>query len=160
MPIPPALTNRQFGHVWTGNLNVGPNVRNPGRGVVTKRFLAYIESYEQSAHDATIAGYALQIGGASRPPHRGQVQPANNNRQQPLAYYAVHGQVAAGLAAAEMQRRWTAAAAGGANPTVFQPGRAYPLAVQGQQQPNGFHYEVTMWYDVADVYVAFHCYHP
>jgi hypothetical protein len=122
-------------------------------------FHAYVENYEQSAHDSAMAGYVRRLGGASRSPHRAQVQPANT-MAAPLTYYATHGQVASGLAAAELQRGWAAAAAGGGNATVFTVGQARTLTVQGVRQPNGFHYEVTMWYDVGDIYVAFHCYCP
>ena len=52
------------------------------------------------------------------------------------------------------------AALAASNAIVFQIGQAHQLTVQGVRQPNGFHYEITMWYDVGDVYVAFHCYHP
>jgi hypothetical protein len=162
MPIPGVLNDPiTYGQVWTGVLTVGQNVRNPQRagGVVTKTFRAYVENYEQSAHDRAMAAYVQRLGGRPRSPHRAQVNPANNN-PMPLAYYATHGQVASGLVAAEMQQRWTAAAAAGGNATVFQPGQARTLTVQGIRQPDGYHYEVTMWYDVNDVYVAFHCYHP
>jgi hypothetical protein len=188
MPIPAVLNNHiTYGWCWTGVLNVGVNARNPGRagGMVTKNFHAYVENYEQSAHDTAMAGYVRQLGGNSRPPHRAQVVPANNNLVAPLTYYATHGQVSSTLAAAEMQQKWTAAATATAaanaaaaaatnprsvtraasalaasNATVFTVGQAHQLTVQGVRQPNGFHYEITMWYDVGDVYVAFHCYHP
>jgi hypothetical protein len=33
-----------------------------------------------------------------------------------------------------------------------------PLVVQGQQQANGTHYEIVMWYVVPDDYIVFRCY--
>ena len=72
MPIPAVLNDHiTYGFVWTGVLNVGVNARNPGRagGMVTKTFHAYVENYEQSAHDAAMAGYVRRLGGNSRPPH-------------------------------------------------------------------------------------------
>lgn len=161
MPIPPALTNKTlYGQCWTGRLTVGPNVRDPGRGIVTKNFTAYVENYEQSAHDAQIAKYIKRLGGGSRSPHRAQVRPANNSSTTPLVYYATHGEMASKLAAAELQRGWTTAAAAGSTATVFPAGQAKALTVQGVRQTNGFNYEVTMWYDGDDIYVAFHCYAP
>ena len=120
MAIPAVLTNPvNYGYVWTGHLPVGQNVLDPQRGVVTKRFLAYVENYEQSAHDRNMAAYVQQCGGRPRAPHRAHVFPPNNNAT-PLTYYANHGQEASILAAAEMQRRWTLAANAGGNATVLQ----------------------------------------
>ena len=91
MPLPAVLNDQiSYGHVWTGQLPVGQNVRNPQRGVVTKRSLAYVENYEQSAHDRAMAAYVQQRGGRSRAPHRAQVHPANNNAA-PLTYYRSSG---------------------------------------------------------------------
>ena len=44
------------------------------------------------------------------------------------------------------------------NNTVFVRGEKTVLAVQGVAQPDGYGYDVSMWYDVHDIYVAFHCY--
>jgi hypothetical protein len=141
---------------------VGQNVRNPrrGTGVVKKMFHAYLENYEQSAHDKTIATYCLSLKGATRSPHDSKVKPPNTNVKLPLVYYSTHGKEASKLAAACMQKHWTDALNAGKDSTVFTSGKAYSIAVQGKKQGNGFCYEITMWYDVADVYVAFHCYAP
>ncbi|MCK5229585.1 MAG: hypothetical protein KAR13_04925 [Desulfobulbaceae bacterium] len=162
MPVPTVLNNKKiYGLVWTGQLTVGPNVRNPqrGGGVVKKTFHAYVENYEQSAHDKAMAAYVQRIGGTPRSPHRAQVGPTNT-KTAPLEYYESHGQVASELTAKEMQRFWTNQFKAKKNATVFKIGLALPLAVQKARQSNGFHYDVTMWYDVRDVYVAFHCYRP
>ena len=164
MARPAALNDAvAYGSVWDGQLQIGPNVRNPGRGNVTKNFHAYVENYEQCAHDGGMAEYVRFRGGSSRSPHDAQVAPDNNfNRQTPqatLTYYQPHGQVAATVVAAYMHQRWTSAASAGGNATVFQPGQKYSVGAQRVPQANGFCYDITMWYDVGDVYLAFHCYH-
>jgi hypothetical protein len=160
--VPPAaLLAPAYAHVWTGNVNVaGRPTVVPGAAPVpgkvkAKSFVTYIEVLEQGAHDPAIRAIAVQRGMQPRPMHAGRVRPLNVN-PNPLAYYAAHGPVAAGIVSAYMTRTWTA------NPNVqevFVRNRAVQLAVQAQRQANGYSYEVTMWYDVAVVYVAFHCYY-
>ncbi|NDC79435.1 MAG: hypothetical protein EBZ67_16435 [Chitinophagia bacterium] len=163
MPEPVELNRPAYAHVWTGNLQVeGKRTIAIGAAPVAgrmkqKRFITYIEVLEQGAHDPAIRALVQSRRlGNPRPMHRGRVNP-NNTNADPLAYYAVHGQEAARLASEEMTRRWTANVG---NNTVFVRGAAHVLAQQAVRQPNGFCYETTMWYDVDDVYVAFHCYDP
>ena len=92
-----------YHEVWDGVLDIGQNVRNPQRGMVRKHFYAYVEAYEQTAHD--VAMDAL-CAGDHRPRHRGRVDPEND---EGVAYYRTHGQMAAIASAAEMQVRWNAA---------------------------------------------------
>ena len=163
MPAPAALSTLAYVHVWTGNLNVTGKATNvngviaPGP-VKNRRFLTYIEVSEQGAHDPAMRSLAQSRHIAVRPMHEGRVNPNNaGTAATAAAYYAGHGQVAAGLVGVEMTRRWTA---NNANNSVFVQGQAWTLAIQADVQPNGHCYEVTMWYDVADIYVAFHCYDP
>ncbi len=163
MAIPPVLNQPAYAHVWTGNLQVqGKRTIAIGAPPIAgrmkqKRFITYIEVLEQGAHDPAIRSLVHPRGlGNPRPMHEGRVNPRNNNAD-PLTYYAVHGPQAARLASEEMTRKWTANVG---NNTVFVRGAAHVLAQQGVRQPNGFCYETTMWYDVGDIYVAFHCYDP
>lgn len=164
MPIPAVLNGQAYAHVWTGRLDVeGKRTLVRGMPPVNgrmkeKRFITYIEVLEQGAHDPTIRSLVQRNRlGNPRPMHRGRVNPVNANAGNPLAYYAAHGPVAAHMAADEMTRRWTTNAD---NTTVFVQGAAHTLVQQSVQQANGFCYETTMWYDVNDIYVAFHCYDP
>jgi hypothetical protein len=155
----PLILNDQINYapVWDGLLGVGANVQNPNRAIPQKHFYGFIELYEQTAHDAALHPFIRRMGGNPRlPMHRGLVQPPNNI-QDPIPYYRAHGQVAGQIVAQQMHTIWN----NNPNPlaTVFRVGVARPLTVQGVQQPNGFHYEITMWYDVVDIYFAFHCYH-
>jgi hypothetical protein len=175
MPIPAVLTSPAYALVWTGNLNVeGKRILTPGQPPIggpikTKTFHSYVEVREQGAHDAAIRGAVVQRGMTNRPFHVGRVRP-NNTHPTPLNYYSDnvantaghglnpgHGQVAAQLAGIEMTRRWTNNVT---NNTVFVRGQSHVLVGQGVVQANGHCYETTMWYDVNDVYVAFHCYDP
>lgn len=146
-------TNFNLYHeVWDGVLDIGQNVRNPQRGMVRKHFYAYIEGYEQTAHDPAMDEFC---NGDHRPRHRGRVAPVND---EGIEYYATHGEVAARLSAATMQARWQTAANNQNNATVFQTNRATPLAVQAHRQDNGYCYEITLWYMISEVYISFHCY--
>lgn len=163
MPVPTALTTQSYIHVWTGNLNVAGKPINAG-GVITpgkiknKQFITYVEISEQGAHDPAMRSLAQKRGLAVRPMHRGRVNPNNGgNADTAHAYYPTHGQMAASLVGAEMTTRWTNNTT---NNKVFVRGQASTLTIQGIVQNNGHCYEVTMWYDVNDVYVAFHCYDP
>ena len=163
MAAPAALSTLSYVHVWTGNLNVAGKpiiaggVATPGR-ISNKRFITYVEVSEQGAHDPVMRSLAQARRLAVRPMHRGRVNPNNpGDALTAAAYYAPHGQMAASLVGAEMTRRWTA---NNANNTVFVQGQAWTLAIQAVRQNNGHCYEVTMWYDVHDIYVAFHCYDP
>jgi len=167
MAMPVVLGQASYAHVWTGNLQV-EGKRTVAQGVPTvagrmkqKQFITYLEVREQGAHDPRIRSLRLEIlrkhgGQSARPMHLGRVYPANNGAN-PLTYYAAHGPEAARLASEEMTRVWTANVG---NNTVFVQGAARQLVGQGVRQANGFCYETTMWYDVGDVYVAFHCYDP
>jgi len=163
MPAPAALSTQSYVHVWTGNLNVSGKPTNAG-GMITpgrisnKRFLTYVEVSEQGAHDPVMRSLAQARGLAVRPMHRGQVNPNNvGNATTAHIYYAPHGQMAASLVGAEMTRRWTNNTT---NNTVFIQGQPWTLAIQAIVQNNGHCYEITMCYDVSDIYVAFHCYDP
>jgi hypothetical protein len=166
MPTPTVLTSKSYAHVWTGNLQVeGKRTVVTGQPTIAgrikqKRFITYIEVLEQGAHDPKIRSlvHPRQLGNP-RPMHEGRVKPNNTGTDETtsLAYYAAHGPVAARMAAEELTRRWTANTT---NNTVFVRGAAHTLAQQAVVQPNGFCYETTLWYDVNDVYVAFHCYDP
>ena len=160
MPVPNAIAHSPLSYalVWTGPVNV--QVR-PTPGVLpvpvkARTFHTYIEVLEQGAHDPEIRSLAIARGMQPRPMHRGRVAPLNTGANA-LTYYQTHGQVVAGLVATYMTQRWT----NNPNPavTVFQPNTAYLPSVQAVIQPNGFSYEITMWYDTADIYAAFHCYH-
>ena len=48
---------------------------------------------------------------------------------------------------------------GQGNDNLFVRKAKHTLTSQGEIQDNGFSYDVTMWYDNTDIYVAFHCYH-
>ncbi len=105
------------------------------------------------AHDAALAKL---LSGGTRSPHRAQVK-SKNSFANPLDYYASLGEMAAQVVAGEMHAKWVS---NKTNNTVFVRGKATTLTVQGKKQSDGYHYEITMWYDVGDVYLAFHCYHP
>jgi hypothetical protein len=156
MPIPAILINTgNFGLAWTGQIAVTTTSANPNRATVNKTFHAYVEAYEQSKHDAAMKSFRTSRGLDFRTAKGTQVSPANNNTANPFAYYLNQGQTAAEVVAEEMTRRWEANTT---NNTVFVRGQATVLAVQGTEQDDGWYYDVTMWYDVHDVYVAFHCY--
>lgn len=168
MPVPALLNNPvAYGNVWNGALVVGPRARIGGRGagVVSKTFHAYVELYEQCAHDGRVSSYVRSMGANSRPPHGRQVAPANAHTV-PLAlnYYGSgptgqgHGRVASQIVAQQMHQRWTSAAHAPAGGAPVLLGQRVSLAVQGIVQPNGFQYDVSMWYDGSDVYLAFHCF--
>ena len=148
----------KYALVWEGTLPVtgastgftGTNIAHPS--VKDTQFHAYIELYEQSAHDDGLMRIARERGLNPRSPHPGIVHPPNNDGS--LAYYSSHGQMASGMAAQEMTDRWNRMAG---NSDVFT-GKAHVLVKQGEEQENGFYYETTMYYDVRHVYVAFHCY--
>ena len=163
MVAPAVLAEAAYLHVWTGNLNVSGKSTNAG-GVITpgritdKQFFTYVEVSEQGAHDPVMRSLAQSRGLTVRPMHRGRVNPNNaGNAATAGVYYAPHGQMAASLAGAEMIRRWTNNTT---NSTVFVQGQPWTLVIQAVVQNNGHCYEVTMWYDVGDIYVAFHCYDP
>ncbi len=162
MPIPNQIQNspHAYAHVWTGPLLVGAPVGPQGALVQgankTRQFITYIEVLEQGAHDPAIRTLVQQRNMIPRPMHRGRVAPLNN-LANPLAYYATHGQESARIVSRYMAQRWSANP--NKNNAVFTVNVAHPLAVQGQIQPNGFSYDITMYYDVATIYVVFHCYH-
>ncbi len=161
MPPPSDLTGNnanKFAEVWRGQLGVtaGPRQHGLPNRVLQKNFITYIEIFEQTAHDAGLHGFARQRGIDPRRAHRGQVSPANNGAN-PLTYYATHGQVAAGMVSAFITARWAATV--NTNSNTFVQNAKQTLTSQSVVQPNGFCYDVTLWYAGADIYVAFHCYH-
>lgn len=44
------------------------------------------------------------------------------------------------------------------NSNTFVTKAKQTLTSQSEVRPNGFCYDVTLWYDSTDIYVAFHCY--
>jgi hypothetical protein len=155
---PAELTNRvNYGPAWSGVLAVAPTAKNSNRAAVNKTFHTFVECYDQSKHDAQMKSYRTKNNAEYRTAKGTQVSPANSNATAPFAYYATHGQMAASIVAQEMHDKWEANTT---NSSVFTRGAACALAVQGTLQPNGYYYDVTMWYDVADIYVSFHCYPP
>jgi hypothetical protein len=164
MPVPIAISGNPLAYAQVSSdlVNVeGRRTIQPGRapipGVIKqRRFTNYIEVLEQGAHDPAIRTLAIQRGIDPRPMHRGRVNPLNGG-QDPLTYYAPHGLIVAGLVSRFMTKKWT----DNANPaaTVFVPNAAQTLLTQGIIQPNGYSYEITMWYDTTDIYTAFHCYY-
>jgi hypothetical protein len=164
VPPPADLTGNnanKHAEVWRGQVGVSTATSGAAKGnrqrVKQKTFFIYIEIFEQTAHDAGLHAFARQRGIQPRRAHRGQVQPANNNRDNPLEYYAPHGQMAADMVADYITARWNATVT--TNDNIFVQTAKHTLASQAQVQPNGFCYEVTMWYADNEVYVAFHCYH-
>ncbi|MBK9387890.1 MAG: hypothetical protein IPN34_23990 [Planctomycetes bacterium] len=154
MALPDELKDsKKYGLVWEGELDVTPSSKNSARASVGKQFHAYVEIYEQSAHDAALAKL---LSGGTRSPHRAQVK-SKNTEANPLDYYESLGEMAAKVVASEMHSKWEN---NKTNNTVFVRGKATTLTVQGKKQDDGYHYEITMWYDVGDIYLAFHCYHP
>lgn len=152
MSIPAELTNRHvYTPVWSGRIRIPiQGVGNSQRTYTEKTFHAFIENTEQSAHDPAMRAFCQALHVGVRPNHRGQVNPRNDSNPA-TNYYRSHGEVASEVTRDVMVRRWRAN-------TTFQTNVAYPLAVQAARQPNGYHYEITMWYDVRDIYVTFHCY--
>lgn len=160
MPVPADLSGKNepmFANVWTGTLGVAGAVRTGGYAprMLQKRFITCIEIFEQTAHDAGLHGFAKERKITPRRAHKGQVAPANNGADR-LAYYAVHGQEAAAMVAEYMTATWNATV--NTNNNCFVQKARNTLASQGMVRHNGFSYEITMWYDGNDVYVAFHCY--
>ncbi len=158
MPIPDFRNSVAFAHVWTGNLDVtGKTPIGAVSGPIrSRRFITYVEVVEQGAHDAIMRNLTRQRAMEPRHMHLGRVNP-NNTVQNGLNYYVEHGQMAARLVGIEMTAKWEK---NNQNNRVFARGEKHQLGVQKTQQDNGHCYEITMWYDVSDIYVAFHCYDP
>ncbi|MBL8898370.1 MAG: hypothetical protein JNM84_12110 [Planctomycetes bacterium] len=161
MPIPNDLTGNnaeKFAEVWRGQLGVTGGTRQKSGGtsrVLQKNFITYIEIFEQTAHDAGLRGFAQQRGIQPRRAHTGQVSPANTGNN-PLTYYETHGQEAAAMVGEYINEKWNQTVT--TNNNYFVQRAKNTLASQAEIRPNGFSYEITMWYDGNDIYVAFHCY--
>jgi hypothetical protein len=157
MAKPIEIDEKKYHLVWSDKLSVtGASVNSklepiPHPSIKQTTFHAYIEMYEQSAHDDSLMSKLRERGLQPRSPHPAMVHPPNDGS---FDYYRAHGRIASQLAAQEMTDRWNAKAG---NSNVFTR-NAHVLAKQGVEQENGFYYETTMYYDVRDVYVTFHCY--
>lgn len=160
MPIPKDLSGdnaNKFAEVWRGQLGVTGATRSSRASprVLDKNFITFIEIFEQTAHDKGLRGFAQRRGIQPRHKHKGQVNP-DNDEANPLDYYETHGQEAAQMVAEFMTEKWNASV--NTNNNCFVQKAKHTLSSQADIRENGFSYEVTMWYDAADVYVAFHCY--
>jgi hypothetical protein len=160
MPVPNDLSGNnanKFAPVWRGQLNVTGATRSSRRTsrVFHKTFITYIEIFEQTAHDAGLRGFAQQRGISPRRAHKGQVNPANNG-PNPLTYYSVHGQEAATMVGEFITQKWNETVT--TNDNYFVRSAKNTLTSQAEVRPNGFSYDITMWYDGDTIYVAFHCY--
>lgn len=160
MPIPKDLDGKnanKYAEVWRGQLNVTGATRSSRTSprIFSKTFITYIEIFEQTAHDSALNGFAQRRGIEPRRAHRGQVAPANN-ANNPLPYYAAHGQHAASMAGAFITGKWEQTV--NANTNTFVQNSKQTLTSQSQRQPNGFCYDITLYYEGNEIYVVFHCY--
>lgn len=180
MPVPDEILKNRFTYepVWSGALRV--TGRNGSFKMRT--FYSYVEVMEQGAHDTTIRSVWLSRGGKERPMHEGLVEPANTDTRLPFEYYRPLGRQAAEITSNWMTERWAAQKVEEAeqkvkeaakkaeaqkrhrkyvDETTFAPAltsEATKISVQKKRQDNRFSFEITMWYQVSEIYLAFHCY--
>ena len=157
MPVPAELTGDAYALIQASPFAVTTkNAAGGARRNVTKQFHSYLELYFQGKHDGGIRAYCAARRINCRARDGTQVDPANDGAD-PIAYYAEAADVASEVVAGVMHQRWVANAT---NNTVFVAGAKNILAVQGVRQRNGLHYDLSLWYDVHDIYLSFHCYPP
>ena len=158
MAVPQELQGTAYALIQTARVAVATANVGGGRASVNKQFHSYLELYFQGKHDGAIRRYCAARRIECRPQDGTQVAPANNGADAAaIAYYRQAADVAGEVVAQVMHDRWVANAF---NNTVFVNGAKNILAVQGVRQRNGFHYDLSFWYDVGDVYLSFHCYPP
>lgn len=168
MPVPDEILRNSISYerVWRGDLPV----RGRDGSSKLRTFHAYVEVMEQGAHDPTIRSVFQSRGGAPRPMHEGRVKPKNDNAAVPFAYYSALGRQAAEIASNWMTEQWaaqktvedaerrTVITKQYADRTPALTSAAKNISVQKLRQDNGFSFEITMWYQVSEIYLAFHCY--
>ncbi len=156
MPPPADLTGGENANkhlqVWSGQVNVLTGHQNRSKA---KTFTSFIEIYEQTSHDPGLHQLARQRGIQPRRRHEGQVAPANPGNNN-VAYYATHGMEAAKMASEWITSKWEETV--NTNQNYWVRGKKQTLTWQAKVRPNGFSYEITLWYDDSDIYTAFHCY--
>jgi len=155
MPLPKDLSgdnaNKHL-QVWSGQFGV---ITGGQKRSKTKTFTCFIEIYEQTSHDAGLRQLAQQRGISPRRAHEGQVNPANPGTNN-VGYYATHGQESAKMASEWITSKWEETV--NTNQSYWVRGMKQTLTWQRKVRPNGFSYEITLWYNDDECYTAFHCY--
>jgi hypothetical protein len=155
MPIPDALNNDHHKLISTIQQNVAINQGQENRRQsVGKNFHVYLELYFQGKHDQAVRSYCLSKRIDTRKSDGAQVAPKNNNSGDPCLYYQPHAAAMVVEVVSQMREAWEN---NDSNNTVFIVGQQNMASIQ-KKRIGGYSYEMSYWYDVGDIYIAFHCY--
>ena len=159
MPVPHEITNMLDTVQLCGTFprTFGNPKPAPGttRTQITKTFRVYLELVMQAKHDVLISGHCKSLKLTPRRTDGSQI----THRGAPTAtallgaggFYEARAGQATDTVLAQMITKWQ----GG---TTFTVATRVDASVQGVVQTDGYRYELSYWYDNADVYILFHCY--
>lgn len=155
MPIPDEINTDAYALISTirRGIAINPTLATT-RKSVDKDFHSYLELYFQGKHDGAVRAYCLSKKIDTRKSDGTQVSPGNPHNTAPWRYYTTHADAMVTEVIAQMQEKWRT---NNYNNTVFVVGAKNMANIQ-KKRIGGYSYEMSYWYDVGDVYIAFHCY--
>jgi hypothetical protein len=155
-PVPEQINGEAYYKVGRYDFTVGQAGGNTNRAKLRDRvFHAYLELFFQAKHDDKIAAYCKDKHIDCKK-EKGTKVVRSKGDDTTFGIYEDLGRVACEVVCDHMAGAWAANKGGPA----FAHQTQNHLGVQGVEQDNGYHYDLSFIYCGKDVFVHFHCYPP